>query len=198
MNNYVVLRNEQDQQKLLSWWRSLNGHSEDGNEGSGHRAWRAELRRAENPEDVLLSKAFRSLYLEMVDTSWAKNEYLLALSAVAGILSHISEHKPTQSFAETCARPLEGKQKSPVSELRFSQLQKSKTLDELFQRMRRVLQLIDRKANVLSVADSILHWYKEMVNGKPEAEPRNRIRVHWGLEYFQNMQGNQVQEKAKK
>ena len=177
MKGCIVFWNEEDQQNLFSWWSKLKEN----------RSWKAELKRTEKPEDAFLAKGFRSLYYEMAGSYWIKEENVLALASVAGILAHIDENDSRHLFAESCAIPMEGKQKSPVSELRFSQLQKSMTLDELFIRMRRSIQLLGKKANVISVADSIFHWHKEMVNGKPETEKINRIRIRWGLNYFQNL-----------
>lgn len=180
MKRCIVFWNEEDQEKLLSWWTKLKEN----------HGCRAELRRTEKPEDVLLTKGFRSLYYELAGTYWIREKNLLGLAAVAGVLSHVEGNNTTHSFAESCAIP--EKDKPAVSEMRFSQLQKSRTLDELFTRMRRAIRLLSKKANVISVTDSILHWYTEMVKHKVEEEPRNRINVRWGLEYFQNLPRTEV------
>jgi CRISPR system Cascade subunit CasB len=177
MNKIFVFWRDDDQKKLLSWWSSLKDN----------HGWRAELRRAEKPEDVLLTKGFRSLYFELLGTKWIKEEYLLGLATAAGVMAHIEYNDTGYSFAESCAHDTENRKKPIVSELRFSQLQKSRSLEELFTRMRRTIKLLDSKASVVSVADCIMHWYREMVLGKEDAEPRNKIIVRWGLEYFQNL-----------
>lgn len=181
MTRYLVFRNERDQQVLRSWWERLKDN----------RAWRAELSRAGSPEDVLLSKGFRILYYELAGSQWVEDSNLLGLAAVAGTIVHVRDNIERYSFAESCATPVDGR--SPVSELRFSQLQKSNVLEELLMRMRRAIQLLGRKANIISIADSILHWYMEMVRGRPEAEARNRIRVRWGMDYFQKAPVNTEQ-----
>ncbi len=170
---YIIFWNTEEHEKLRSWWSSL----------SKNPGWRAELRRAESPPDVLLCQGFRSLCKNLAGY-WTREENLLGLAAVAGILSHVKADAE-QSFAKSCATP--EKEKAPVSELRFSQLQKSRTIDEFYIRMVRTIHLLDNKANVVSVADNVLHWIKEMVNGETDPDPRKRILVRWGLEYFQNL-----------
>lgn len=168
---YIVFWNSDDQTKLLSWWLSLKKNL----------GWRAELRRAETPADVLLCQGFRYLTYELAGY-WTQEQNLLGLAAVAGIVAHIDSNNE-KTFAESCASG----DKPTVSELRFSQLQKSRTLDELFIRMIRTVHILKKTVNPLSVADSILHWSKEMVNGEIDTDPRKRILVRWGLDYFQHL-----------
>jgi CRISPR system Cascade subunit CasB len=172
----IVFWNEEDHEKLLKWWSSLKGNP----------GWRAELRRAESPADVLLCQGFRQLTYELAGY-WTKEQNLLGLAAVAGVLAHIEKNNG-KGFAETCAMPAEGgdREKPAMSELRFAQLQKSRTLNELFIRMVRAVRLLRKTVSPVSVADSILHWTREMVHGETETNPRNRLRVRWGLDYFQN------------
>lgn len=177
---YAVFWKEDDHEKLLSWWTSLKRKP----------GWRAELRRADTPADVLLCQGFRYLCYDLAGY-WTTEKNILGLAAVAGIVSHIDTDK-TGTFAENCAKAMDGRSKPAVSELRFSQLQKSRTLDELYTRMIRTIHLLKKSASPLSVADAILHWVKEMVNDNVDSDPRNRIRVRWGLDYFQNVPKNNI------
>jgi CRISPR system Cascade subunit CasB len=172
---YYAFWNEEDHQKLRAWWSSLKNNP----------GWRAELRRAESPGDVLLSQGFRYLCFELTGW-WTQEPRLLGLAAVAGILSHVEKNDEFKSFAAQCATPGEkNKDKPLMSELRFSQLQKSRTLDELYIRFVRAIRLLGKKANIISVADSIFHWTSEMMDGEVDNDPRKRILVRWGLDYFQ-------------
>jgi CRISPR system Cascade subunit CasB len=168
---YVVFWNRDEQVRFLTWWLSLKKNL----------GWRAELRRSETPADVLLCQGFRYLTYEL-GGYWTQEQNLLGLAAVAGVVAHIDVNNE-KSFEECCATG----DKPAVSELRFSQLQKSRTLDELYIRMIRTIRLLKKNVNPLSVADSILHWAKEMVNGEADADPRKRILVRWGLEYFKHL-----------
>jgi CRISPR system Cascade subunit CasB len=172
---YLVFWNSDDQDKLVSWWKSLK-------ENPG---WRAEMRRAKTPADILLCQGFKYLYYKLAGY-WTSDRNLLGLAAAAGVISHIEEDD-SRSFAHACAISADGTGRVPMSELRFSQLQKSRSLDELYVRMIRAVRLLRKKASVVSVADSILHWAKEMVNREVEEDPRNRILVRWGLDYFQHL-----------
>jgi CRISPR system Cascade subunit CasB len=174
---YYAFWNEEDHQKLRSWWASLKNNT----------GWRAELRRAEGPADVLLSQGFRYLCFDLAGW-WTQEQRLLGLAAIAGVLSHVETNNESKSFAAQCATPGEkNKDKPQMSELRFSQLQKSRTLDELYIRMVRAVRLLGKKANIVSMADSIFHWTSEMIDGDVDNDPRKRILVRWGLDYFQSI-----------
>jgi CRISPR system Cascade subunit CasB len=177
-HKYVVFWNKDDHSKLRSWWKSLQ-------ENPG---WRAELRRAQSPADILLCQGFRYLYYKLAGY-WTMEKNLLGLATVAGVLAHI-ETDDERSFAQACASSNDGSEKVTMSELRFAQLQKSRSIDEFFMRLIRAVHLLRKKANIVSVTDSILHWVKEMVDGEIDQDPRNRILVRWGLDYFQHLPKN--------
>ena len=185
MKGCVVLWNEDEQNKILSWWTAFQP-MEIG-KGASRSGWRAELRRAVQPADILLCSGFRSLYFDLAGTRWIKEENLLGIAGVAGVIAHIEVNDDGHTFAEQCALPIEGRDSPRVSELRFSQLQKSRSFDELFMRMRRAIQLLRKKTNVVSVADSVLHWFRERELGDVYTKPRDRILVRWGLDYFQQL-----------
>jgi len=174
---YYSFRNEDDHNKLRAWWSYLKNN----------RGWRAELRRAENPGDVLLTQGFRHLCFELAGW-WTQEPRLLGMAAVAGMLSHVELNNESMSFAAQCAANSEKSRDKPImSELRFSQLQKSRTIDELYIRMVRAIRLLGKQANIISIADSIFHWVSEMVDGDIDNDPRKRILVRWGMDYYQNI-----------
>ncbi len=173
---YYGFRSKEESEKIKVWWEKLKDNL----------GWRAELRRAENPPEVLLCQGFRFLYYEIAGY-WTKSQNLIGLAAAAGVLAHI-KYSDNKTFTESCASSLEGNDKKPaLSELRFSQLLKSRTLDELYIRMIRAIRILREKADPVSVAESVLHWYREMEIGEAENGARNRILVRWGLDYFQNI-----------
>ena len=185
MRKCLALWDERDQKRIRLWWTALQSTGQSP--GTNRSGWRAELRRAETPTDALLSQGFRALYSDLSGTRWTDEENILGLAAVAGVLAHIDVNDETHSFVEMCAISREDSSGPPVSEMRFSQLQKSRTLEELFTRMRRTIHMLRRKTNVISTADSILHWYRETEVGDVNVKPRERVLVRWGLDYFQQL-----------
>ncbi|MCK9169541.1 MAG: type I-E CRISPR-associated protein Cse2/CasB [Treponema sp.] len=169
--SYYTCLDEADCTALLTWWSGL----------AHDRGACAELRRTETPADVFLTRGFHALFSKMTASRWARQENLPALAAVAGVLASVTTHDADKSFAESCAQ---GDSQPVVSELRFAALQKSRTLEELYTRMRRIIHQLGEKVNVLSTADDILHWYKEIVAGEEDADTRNHIGVRWGMDYF--------------
>ncbi len=177
----------EEQKALQHWHLRLNDN----------RGNRARLRRAERPEDILLTDAFFNFVNRMPD-SWRENNTMLTSAAVAGLLAHVKEdsqtlskslppkdeNKPKKmaSFAEQLATPVKRK-KPPMSELRFQQLQKSRTTDEFYRHMLRAIRLLDAKVNIISLANDIIQWHWEF-NNQIDREPTKRLAVRWATDYF--------------
>jgi CRISPR system Cascade subunit CasB len=190
--NYDFLSFE-EQKTLQHWHRWL-----DNNRGD-----RARLRRAERPEDVLLTSAFFNFLNHMPD-NWREEKPIFTSAAVAGLLSHVKtdsqivsrgyqpkdkkKAKNMTSFAEQLATPAKGK-KAPMSELRFQQLQKSRTTDDFYRRVVRAIRLLDGKVNILSLANDIIHWHGEF-NRQLDREPTKRLAVRWATDYYTVLQKN--------
>lgn len=169
---------------ILSWHSSLNDNRGD----------RARLRRAERPEDVLLTSAFFSFQQRMPDL-WQKQKPLFTSAAVAGLLSHVKTnqqqasrvfkskdtgHTRFASFAEQLAA---GDGKPVMSELRFQQLQKSRTTDDFYRHVIRAIRLLDGRVNIISLAGDIVHWHLEFDN-QLDLKPGHRLAVRWASDYF--------------
>lgn len=169
---YRFLKETKTREVLTSWWKSL-----DKNRGD-----RARLRRAERPDDVLLTEPFFR-FLQHMPEEWAKSEALLSSAIVAAALSHVKELRDSETFATQLALPKQGGKKARMSELRFQQLQKSRDPDEFFRRLLRAISLTDGKVNILSLAESILHWMNEYLYGF-NREPLKRLSVRWATDYY--------------
>jgi len=187
MSQYYFFEYE-DIQAIQQWYKWL-----DNNRGD-----RARLRRAESPEDIVLTEAFFHFLQQMPDTeTWREN---LAISAcVAGALSQVKIDRQTNSrignkkdsekpkvmasFAEQLATPLESKGKSPMSELRFQQLQKSTSPEDFYRRIIRAIQLLKGQVNIISLAHDIIQWHKEFDHPASHI-PANRLAVRWATDYF--------------
>jgi len=171
MMEYFRFLAKEDLKPLVAWRHSL-----DDNRGD-----RALLRRATKADDVLLSPAFAH-FLAAMPKSWSEPKQLYNSAFVSAIIARIKNDET--SFATSLAKPKLGGSKSAVSELRFMQLQKSKTVDEFFTRLNRSLAIIDRETSIVSVADSILHWLHEHQTCE-DKEPKKRLAVRWATDYYQ-------------
>ena len=174
---------------LQSWHTRL-----DENRGD-----RARLRRAERAEDVLLTDAFYR-FLQTMPHGWRDESRIFSAAAVAGLLSHVREnHQPPSrkqqdkkdkeakrvaaSFAEQLGTPVEGQKRPYMSELRFQQLLKSRTTDEFYRNVRRAVQLLGGRVNILSLANDIIQWHKEF-DRQIDRRPSKRLAVRWATDYF--------------
>ena len=171
---YHYLLTPEDRSSLLAWWHWL-----DDNRGD-----RAQLRRVENPDDVLLSSAF-SHFLQKMPECWSEGKSIPLSDAamVATVIARVKTLDEENSFAKALALPKEGGSKASMSELRFQQLQKSRAPEEFFTRVSRALALINGKANVTSLADNILHWLKEHRTAVAR-KPEQRLAVRWATDYY--------------
>lgn len=173
--NYIYLKDDDERRNLLAWWRSLDEKHGD----------RARLRRAETPDDVLLSQPFFR-FLQRMPEEWATRYRLQSSALVAATLAHVKKSREDKSFAAQMASRKEGTDKPAVSELRFGQLQKSRNPEEFFRCLRRVVHLLNATVNVLSLSDGILHWMKEYEYGV-DRTPVKRLAVSWAVDYYKNL-----------
>ncbi len=181
-------------QLIQSWHTSL-----DENKNHGYRA---RLRRAESPEDILLTDAFFH-FLEWMKplTEWSEKTPILTKASIAGAVAGVKANKQTASrinpskntteatvryasFAEQLATPIDGKSKAPMSELRFQQLQKSTSPDDFYRRILRAIRLLDGNVNVVSLAYDIAHWHREFNQIADYRNPKDRLAVRWATDYF--------------
>ena len=147
---------------LASWWEGL----QQDNGG------RARLRRCKSPEEVMLEPAFHRLlnrlrpFLEN-ENSFSQEASYTRLAAVAGLLSHVR----IQDNGGLAERLAEGKGGRPLfSSLRFRRLLKTQ-FEDLYPLMIRVIQQLNKTANMNDLADSIFYW-------------GDNIRKRWALAYY--------------
>jgi CRISPR system Cascade subunit CasB len=169
---YRFLEDVETQSKLVSWWESLEKNRGD----------RARLRRAESPEDVLLTEPFFR-FLRQMPEEWAAPVTLLTSAMVAATLAHVKKPFEGKTFAAQLATSKAGSDKPRMSELRFQQLQKSRDPEEFFRRVVRAVKLAESNVNICSLADSILHWMDEYRRGV-DREPQKRLSVRWANDYY--------------
>ena len=154
-------------ESLTNWFDSLYH-----NKGE-----RAELRRCTSPEQVLLTAGFRRLYDKYYQWFNPDTERFLALACAAGVIAHVQENVEDEqkSFAKQMAIFKPDTEQPKVSPMRFDQLQKSYSWDEFYRRLIRIVRLLDKQVNIISMTDAIFHWCKEF-NGIYERKPLNRCK----------------------
>ena len=79
---------------------------------------------------------------------------------------------------------------SPImSELRFSRLQKSESIDSFYLNMSRAIDLLKGGVHLESMINDILSWCHEFEKGVNK-EPRKRLAVRWATDYFTTLTHN--------
>lgn len=145
------------QDLVLNWWRDLENR----------RGERAELRRAHTLSEIIFTVAFQRLWQRLRGTKWHSVD---GVALVAGVLAHVRTHDPKEHFAAQLAQPVHG-DKPHYSGLRFRRLLQHRDRGELLDPMLRALALIDRRANVSNLADSLYWW-------------GDRVRRDWAFDYY--------------
>lgn len=175
---YSIMK-EEDRKALIAWHHWL-----DENRGD-----RAMLRRANGPDDVLLTPAFAH-FLKFMPAQWMEGnrERLTDAAFVAAAVAHVKQNDvANRSFARALATPgKESGSNAAMSELRFQQLQKSRTPEDFFRRINRAVALLGGKANVGSLAEDILLWLRESRYG-PAGKPQDRLAVRWATDYYHQL-----------
>lgn len=85
--------------------------------------------------------------------------------------------------------------KPRMSELRFQRLQKSHDPSEFFRRLLSAVRLAGKDVDVISLAESILHWMHEYRSGV-DREPQKRLAVRWATEYYLALPKNKTTDKG--
>ena len=151
---------------LLAWWKDLDDN----------RAARAALRRASTVTEVTLTPHYQRLYRRLCAVGWddAGRAYRRdALAAVAGLLTHV-KHNDEQKFAVSMSKPAKDGDRPPVSQLRFMRLLESSDAEALFVGLRRVLPLMDQRANVIALSNDVIDW----------GDARKKIKQKWAYDYL--------------
>lgn len=184
---YHKLWNERIREEVTRWWKQLHGlYDEDASHsGLNQRGARAELRRSDTLDAVLLTEGFRNLWQVLGQTGQRRDQDMLAWACVAAALAEVRGQPATKSatFAQCLGEQKEKTGKPYMSELRFAQLQKSRSGDDFLMRLRRALALINKTAPVLSLTDNILHWFHEQQDNQV-SKPMDRLAVRWAADYF--------------
>ncbi|WP_118987453.1 type I-E CRISPR-associated protein Cse2/CasB [Photorhabdus sp. CRCIA-P01] len=179
---------------LLHWWQSMFMSPKQLKEKGiipAPSTYRAQLKRCENVEMAMLTEGFRALWLSLPDEinlsdNPVKLEYWATMAVALVYVKNNSDIK-----LAAAAGKKGGGNKPVVSELRFSQLQNSKTPNELLRRLRRVLQQIKGNISVLALARDIEEWFAEYGQLRPCKADR-RIKVRWVMDYYHAASGKSV------
>ena len=174
-----------------------------------NRGHRAQLRRADSADDIMMMAPFYYFLYSKFNPSlflskpWKEPENIYAAALVCGLLARVKKNSTSElkkdritedhkefkkeaqqaKFSEYLAMPNSGGNSPIMSELRFQRLQKSESVDVFFLNMCRAIDLLKGDVPIHSMIDDILLWYKEFYSGL-DKEPRNRLAIRWATGYF--------------
>ncbi|ATJ84516.1 type I-E CRISPR-associated protein Cse2/CasB [Halomonas beimenensis] len=186
---YAIDRRKAD--ALRCWWQRLTLSAEALKAYTNVPPWpkgmRATLRRCDTIEAAMLTEAFRHLWnlLPKDDLSERqRDQHLQTWSCIALVVAELREEAPKMPLGAGLGRQKRETGKPYMSELRFQQLMTSRTPEELVQRLRRALALIDKRGvSVVHLADNIALWWREYQGGI-SSQPTRRLGFIWANDYF--------------
>ncbi len=175
------------QQKVLRWWQGMNlspAELKEKHIAPAPTSYRAQLRRCESVDAAMFTEGFRALWLKLDEeiTGGQYAETQMEMWAVISVLLVHIRKDTKHKFAFQAGRKSNG-DKSVVSELRFAQLQNSKTPDEFLRRMRRVLKQIKGEVSVQGLSRDVYQWFIEHNRFRPRKADK-RISVKWAMDYY--------------
>jgi CRISPR system Cascade subunit CasB len=139
---------------LLEWWQP----PADGKPGGISNGDRAALKRCATTTDVVFVPAYQTLFRRLAPLLGCDRDSYQAekLARISGLLAHVRVDVPDTKLPEQMAIP-DGN-KPTVSELRFQRLIRQEDNEQLYRDFIRVIQLLDRKLDVINLANSIWFW----------------------------------------
>ena len=146
-------------QIIRRWWGE-NLRPDDFESGAV-RGFRARLRRADQPLDVLADAQVVALYEAL-----GKPPDPLTLAALVSVLAHVKKHD-----RQRIARAFGPADDPHLSTLRFQRLIRSPDRAALAVALRRALPLIDHACDVAALGADFLYWGEA-------------VRIRWCFDYF--------------
>lgn len=151
---------------VLAWWGGLESR----------RGERGELRRAAAVADVFFVPGFHRLLrlLERAGHHPAGLSDLETWAVIAAALAHIDEHRDGTRVATQLAESVGNRPR--LSGLRFRRLLQRTDPNEVLREIIRVVQLLDRRVNVVDLMWSLRGWLLER---------DERTKKRWALQYYE-------------
>lgn len=144
--------------ELKNWWYNLQNQKGD----------RASFCRAKGVTDIILLPEFHRACSRFRPFFSSESNWEDRLASILGLCSHVREETEDKKLAEAMA---EGD--PAVSELRFRRLIQQDRKD-LYISMIRILRMLNSKANLYDLADSIYYWGPER-------------KKNWASSYFKKL-----------
>lgn len=178
--------NEAMKLSLLRWWQSQMLPIDELKAKKIQPApsgMKARLKRCESVDAAMMSEGFQNLWQCLPEnlTEHATANDIERWATLAAALVCVKQDGD-MTFAMAAGSKGKG-EGAVVSEMRFAQLQSAKTSDEFLRRLRRILQQINGKVGVISLAKNIEQWFLEQNESYPRKADK-RICVQWAMEYY--------------
>ncbi len=177
---------------LRRWWQRLTLSAEALKAHTDAPPWpkgmRATLQRCDTIEAAMLTEAFRHLWHQLPEgdekNQWQRDQRLQVWACIALVAAELREEQPNMPLGARLGQQKRETGKPHMSELRFQQLMTSRTPEELVQRLRRALALVDKRGvSVVHLADNIALWWREYQGGTSPQLTR-RLGFVWANDYF--------------
>ena len=156
MSTSTKKRYEEQAAAASAWLATLRPREINGRLIDGDRAALAKLRRASSVMEAAAEPATADLYKNLKFTRPDRD--LARAAVVAAVLAHVRDGT-WEKVAEVIGRPRAGKGSTKlITPLRLKRLLAAREPDDVLIAFRRVVAILDQKANVRDLAIQILAW----------------------------------------
>jgi len=158
----------------FAWWSNLQPGFDPGSRRRGDPGALARLRRADLI-GAAMEEVTIDLFRKLTPASKLPLDLLFERTAlIAAVLAHVR----TDDTRKVAARAGEkkGEDQRLLHPLRLRRLLAAHTLADCLIAFRRLVALLDRRANVADLAESLLDW--------PDAIRGDRRRTRWAFDYY--------------
>ena len=159
--------------RARTWWTSLRPVDTDTLKLPGNRAALARLRRCSSPLEAAAEPETAALFRRLD----AHPNDIGRIAALASVLAHVrDEPRPSVRIARAIGAPPGGEpEEAIIKPVRFKTLMSARSDEEVLIAFRRVVALLDRKANVTNLAELILGWTDD--------DRGDRVRTRFAFDY---------------
>lgn len=178
--------NEKDvENAILNWWQSINPNIDNTSLPKAPSNYRAELKRCQSAEMAILTPGFKALWFSLPEaiTNDPLTKELKCWGTIAVLLTYV-KNANEYSIAYAAGLKPDNKEKSIVSELRFAQLQQSKSEEDFLRKARRILNHLNGNVSPIRLMQDTRQWFKEFYQDSL-VKSDEKIVIRWAMEYYQ-------------
>jgi len=159
----------------VGWWKEINPVMQNDGRRRGDSGAFARLRRADLPAAMIEERTYELFNkLRDLDVKISTENLFQRAALIAAVLAHVREHDPSRRVAQAAGEKI-GEQRL-FHPLRLRRLFTTHSMPDCLVAFRRVVAVLDRKANITDLALTLFEW--------PDEIRGDMRRAKWAFDYY--------------